>query len=263
MGVTVRSGRLVAWTRAWQAGLVSYDDVLDSTEGTDRPHLVTGALGDVTLGRFVLEVRGEMPRLVLPVPGDPRGLPGPGPFSDHALGIGEAVLTESWGLVPQVQLMGGAPGGRRAPVRWHSYAVPAAAPDQLSLAEAEHDLAAAVRETAAALRRLDVARTRPEIARAVAALREPGGDREDDSADEPALPPGYPARAHHVLALADRIGAILRLAAADAPGAAVTVTEALARGDLLRSVETAARRARLAAYNAGVPGRRSDGSSNG
>jgi hypothetical protein len=242
----VRSGRLVAWTRAWQAGLASYDDVLDSTRGNDRPHRVTGAAGDLALGGFLLEVRSDVPRLVLPVPGDPRGLPGPGPFTDHALSVGEAVLAGPWGLVPEIRRAGAGAAGPVTTVDWHSYPVPGSVPEQVPVADAEHDLADAVRETAAALSRLDVARYRPELAAALADLRRPATDV--------ALAPGYSARAHRLLALADRITTILRLAAIDAPGAAVTANAAVLRDDLLRPVATAARRARLAAYNAGVAG---------
>jgi hypothetical protein len=250
----MRSGRLVAWTRSWQAGLVSYDEVLDHTRAADGAHRVAGAIGDVALGRFLVEIRGDTPTLVLPVPGDPRGLPEPGPFTGHALTAGEAVLAGSWGLVPEVRPAGhgdagdagGAGGaGGATTVVWHSYAVAGLAPQQVAVAEAESELTEAVREAASALTRLDVARWRPDLAGAFAALRRPAPDG--------ALPPGCPARAHRLLALADRVGGILRLAAADAPGAAVTAQEAVLRDDLLRSVAPAVRQARLAAYNARIP----------
>ncbi|PZS26857.1 MAG: hypothetical protein DLM59_17455 [Pseudonocardiales bacterium] len=228
----MRSGLLVAWTRSWQAGLVSYDEVLDVVQAGGQPHRVTGAIGDVALGRLLMEVRADRPRLVLPVPGDPRGLPGPGPYTSHALAAGEAVLAGGWGLVPEAI---------PPTVLWHSYAVPAATPDLVPLADADAELAEALRDSASALGRLDVAGLRPELAGALAAIRRPASDA--------GLPPGYPARAHRLLALADRIGDILRLAAADAPGAAVTASAAVQRDDLLRPVAAAARRARLAAYN--------------
>ncbi len=245
----MRTGRLVSWTLAWQVGLVSYDDVLDSTQGTDRPHRVTGTVGDLALGRFLVEVRRVPPRLVLPVPGDPRGLPGPGPFTDHALQAGEALLSGTWGLVPEEQVPAEQPADlsgavRRVAVVWHSYAVPVVAAEHPSLADAEHELSTAVRATATALSRLDVARLPPGLAPAIAALRRPAG--------EVALPPGYPARAHRLLALADRVATILRLAATDPSGAAPNASAATMREDLLRSVGTAVRHARLAAYNAGV-----------
>ena len=39
-----RSVRLVAWARAWRAGTVSYDDVIDETENGEE-HLVADAPG--------------------------------------------------------------------------------------------------------------------------------------------------------------------------------------------------------------------------
>lgn len=242
----MRSGRLVAWTRAWQAGLASYDDVLDATTGSDQPHFVSGALGEVSLGGFLLQVRGVVPQLVLPAPGDPRGLPGPGAFADHALAAGEGVLAGPWGVVPEVHGTGARVEGTLTTVQWHTYPVPVTVPEQVNLAEAEHDLSDAIRQTASELSRLDVARYRPELASALAGLRRP--------ADDIALPPGYPARAHRLLSLADRIDTILQLAALDAPGTAATAQAAVLREDLLRPVATTVRRARLAAYNAGVSG---------
>ncbi|MDP9239600.1 MAG: hypothetical protein M3O55_03030, partial [Actinomycetota bacterium] len=156
----MRSGRLVAWTRSWQAGLASFDEVLDRVPAADPPHQVTGAVGDDPLGRLLLELRTERPRLVLPVPGDPRGLPGPGPCTSHALTAGEAVLAGPWGLVPVA--------GPEA-VIWHSYAVPPGAPDVVPVADADAELSDALRETATALRALEVARLPPGLTEALAA----------------------------------------------------------------------------------------------
>lgn len=242
----MRSGRLVAWTRAWQAGRVSYDDVVDVVQARGERHRVAvamagaGAGNDAPLGRLLVDLRiddlgGSPPRLVLPVPGDPRGLPGPGAFTDAALAAGEAVLAGSVGLVPEVGV---------DQVTWWRYEVPPQDPDPLPLAEAEHGLSDAVRATALALGELEVARWRPDLAAALRSLRQPTTDD--------ALPPGYPARAHRLLCSADRVDAILQLAALDAPGAAVQAGAATARERLLRSVSPAVRQARMGAYNAGT-----------
>ena len=83
---TRRSARLVTWARAWRAGTVSYDDVADETVG-DEEHLVADAPGtwtDIPLReaiRALSKLHPDEIRLVLPAPGDPRGLPGPGPFT--------------------------------------------------------------------------------------------------------------------------------------------------------------------------------------
>src|SRR3981189_3882377 len=91
---TRRSARFATWARAWRAGTVSYDDVADETEG-DEEHLVADAPDtwtDIPLREAVRALSTLPPaelRLVLPAPGDPRGLPGPGPFTGAALDAGE------------------------------------------------------------------------------------------------------------------------------------------------------------------------------
>src|SRR5882757_6093749 len=107
--ITVRrSTRFVTWVRAWRAGLVPYDEVAAEIAG-DEEHLVADAPGtwtEVPLGDVLstfAKLHPDEIRLVLPAPGDPRGLPGPGPFTGAALIAGEAVMTPSFGVVPQVQ----------------------------------------------------------------------------------------------------------------------------------------------------------------
>ena len=93
----VRSGVLAAWTSAWLAGEAAYDDVVARVTGDDEPHRVTGLPGvdgETPLGWALPVLRERSPdgvRAVLPVAGDPRGLPGPGPFTTAALAAGEAV----------------------------------------------------------------------------------------------------------------------------------------------------------------------------
>ncbi len=101
-----RSSRFVAWVRAWRAGLVPFDEVADEI-AADEEHLVADAPGtwtDVPLARRAARrwpsTAPDDIRLVLPAPGDPRGLPGPGDFSGAALLAGEAVVTAGLGFVP-------------------------------------------------------------------------------------------------------------------------------------------------------------------
>ena len=104
----VRSGVLAAWTSAWLAGEAAYDDVVARVTGDDEPHRVTGlpgSDGDTPLGWALPVLRERSPegvQAVLPVAGDPRGLPGPGPFTTAALAAGEAVVGRGIGLVPTV-----------------------------------------------------------------------------------------------------------------------------------------------------------------
>ena len=78
-----RSARFVAWVRAWRAGLVPCDDAAAEITG-DEEHMVSDVPGtwtDVSLADAMPSLSKLHPdevRLVLPAPGDPRGLPGPG-----------------------------------------------------------------------------------------------------------------------------------------------------------------------------------------
>ena len=103
-----RSTRFVAWVRAWRAGLVPFDDLADEITGGEE-HLVADAPGtwtDVPLGAGLpvfAKLHPDDVRLVLPAPGDPRGLPGPGPLTGAAMLAGEALMTPSFGIVPEVR----------------------------------------------------------------------------------------------------------------------------------------------------------------
>src|SRR6266542_4050005 len=159
-------------------------------------------------------------RLVLPAPGDPRGLPGPSPFSTATMAAGEGVHGGGLGLVPEVTRHGSELGSGAYGVCWRAYPDLAEPPaDPLAVAEAEHDLTGALREAASTLAAMDAASWRPEVAGELARLRRVGA---------PALPPGYPPRAVRLLAQADRLAAVLELAAADAPGGALTAGAASA-----------------------------------
>ena len=246
----VRSGVLAAWTSAWLAGEAAYDDVVARVTGDDEPHRVTGLPGvdgETPLGWALPVLRERSPegvRAVLPVAGDPRGLPGPGPFTTAALAAGEAVVGRGLGLVPRITEHGSV-ADRTCTVLWTAYEMVEPAPDPLTVPEAEHDLTAATRDAASALAALDVASWRPEVADELARMRR---------GVTPELPPGHDGRAVRLLASADRLAAVLDLARADAPGGAVTGAEARARDDALRPLAAAVRRARQAAYNA-VPSR--------
>lgn len=246
-----RSSRFVAWVRAWRAGLVPYDEVADAIAG-DEEHLVADAPGtwtDVPLGAALPTLAKLSPdeiRLVLPAPGDPRGLPGPGDFAGAALVTGEAVVAGGLGLIPQVRLHTSGSGDCFETVLWRVYPLPAnAAAASLSLpgaAEAEAELAAALAETTAVLTRLDVAQWRPELAGALAALRRPDGTTD--------LPPGFDPRARRLFARAAVLDRVLALAGHAAPGGAINNYEAQQRDAALRPLTAACRQALVAACNA-------------
>jgi hypothetical protein len=245
-----RSARFVTWVRAWRAGLVPYDELADEIAG-DEEHLVADAPGtwtDVTLREALptlSKLHPDQVRLVVPVPGDPRGLPGPGEFTGAALLAGEGVLAGDIGLVPELRSHTSGSGDTFSTVRWQVYPLAQPLPPahaEPGTAEAESDLSAALAEATATLVRLDVAQWRPELAGALAALRRP-----DSGTD---LPPGFDPRARRLYARASVLDQVLALAEHAAPGGAVNGYEAQQRDAALRPLTTACRRALVAACNA-------------
>lgn len=245
-----RSARFVSWVRAWRAGLVPYDEVAGEIAG-DEEHLATDVPGtwtDVPLAEAVAALSKLHPdevRLVLPVPGDPRGLPGPGPFTGAALITGEGVVAGMLGLVPEVRTHTSGSGDTFETVLWRVFALPELTAqryhDEPSAAEAEAELSAALMAATTALTKLDVAQWRPELAGALQALRKP-----DNSTD---LPPGYDARARRLYARASVLDRVLALAELSAPGV-INGYEAQQRDAALRPLTQACRRALVAACNA-------------
>ncbi|MFI5099778.1 MAG: hypothetical protein ACHQE5_04570, partial [Actinomycetes bacterium] len=251
MPVPNRSARLVAWSNAVALGLASPDLAAAEVSGSDPPHRVDGLPGGdgQTLPVLLAKVRrhaAATARLVLPVPGDPVGLPGPGALAGAALAAGEVALLPDafdaaicspggWGLVPAEETTS---------VRWTAYAVadPAPAAHTTALADADRGLAETLREATALLDRLDVASWDDRDADEIAALR--SGRLDGDG-----LAPGYPERAVSVLVRARRVRTIVRLACR-ADGAALTAAEASARLAALEPLDRAARPAEMAAYNA-------------
>jgi hypothetical protein len=256
-----RSGRLAAWGNALIAGMASPDDAARKVVGADAGHRITGLPGDdeaaVSLAFGLprlrsLGVRGL--RLALPVAGHPLGLTGPAAFNELALEAGEAVLTAggpALGLVPEATVIGAA-GEASTAVVWRCLPIRDAPPaDVPTLPEAERELKEALREATEELLRLDVAGSGPGAQAALDAYR----TRRTRSV----LAPGYPPRAVRVLELAQRVAALVDIAAgrhSGGPGmehgGALSASQMAARSEVLRPLERTARRAQVAAYNAFV-----------
>jgi hypothetical protein len=228
---------------AWFAGDVGPDEVVDATTADDAAHQVSGLGLDLVALRDVLVTwrRANHPvRLVLPVPGDLRGVPGPADFRSSALDAGEAVCCGDLALVPEITEY--YPSSAPTSVVWHAHVIEPAPPDHLQLGEVGYELAQAIREAATALRAADVAGSTTDVADALHDARRAG--------EHLNLPPGFPSRAVALLAQAERMHAVLELAAADPEGGAVDRFGMSARASALRPLEAAVRRARLAGYNA-------------
>ena len=247
------SATFTVWTSAWLAGAAAPDDVLDALAPWADAHDVQAADADtarvtalpsagepVSSVTFLLAaLRRSAPRgparLVLPVPGDARGLPGPGPFSQQAMSAGEGVLFAEAGLgiVPTTVAEG--------VLRWTVYPVadPGPPPEFVALNQAERELRDQVRQSASVLTSLGVARHRPGVREEIAAAL-----RARPTSLWPAGMPGQPLR---VLQHADEVEAILAAASVDEPGGALSASAATARREALRPIETAVRVARRAA----------------
>jgi hypothetical protein len=237
------AGRFSAWSTAWLSGRTSYDEALDALVG-DSAHRVTGLPGTdaaVPLGWALSALRtcGERRlRLVLPVPGDVRGLPRVPGLAELALEAGQAAVGDRLALVPE-------PLGPEA-VQWTAFDLtgvpPAPPPVEGSLRAVSGALDLAVGDAARTLVELDLARWHPEVPSLLAGLAK--------AAHVPGMPPGSDPVALSLLSRAQRLGRVLDLALTDAPGGAVTHRQAAARDDALRPLADAVREAITAAYNA-------------
>ena len=254
-GTPPRSALLTAWGNAWLAGEASLPELEARVGAYDDSHVVQClAPQDLPLRGSAARLRADgvsRLRLVLPEPGDARGLPAPGPFSVAAMSAGEGVLAlredgSGSGLVPTLQVHGSDVDGTVTTVTWTAYDVSQVASDPGPfLHDAEHDLRRGILECAAALRDLDVARWRPDVAGALRDLRQ----QARSGLDEDQLPGGYPVRARQLLTSARQLARVLQLAQQDS-GGALDTRETLGRELALRELARLVRRARVAAYNA-------------
>jgi hypothetical protein len=242
-----RSTRFVAWVRAWRAGLVPFDELAGEI-AADEEHLVADAPGtwtDVPLPQALpvfAKVHPDDIRLVLPAPGDPRGLPGPGQLTGTAMLAGEAVMTPDFGIVPELRRHTSGSGVEFETVLWRFFPVSEYRPVfQIGAAEAEAELTAALCEATAQLTKLDVAQWKPELAGALQALRRPESTA--------TLPAGFDPRARRLFARASVLDQVLALAETNAPGGAINGYEAQQRDAALRPLMSACRQALVAACN--------------
>jgi hypothetical protein len=235
------AGRFSVWTTAWLGGRTSFDHALDALQG-DRLHTVTGLPGaehSVPLGTALTSLRGlgeRRFRLVLPVPGDVRGLPRVPGLAAPALESGQAAVGERLVLVPEAV-------GLDA-VAWTAFPLngvtPGPPPVEGTLRAISGALDLAVGDAARTLAGLDLARWHPEVPELLAGL---------SKATAPGLPADHDPLALSVLARAQRLARVLDLAMADAPGGAVNHAQAAARDSALRPLADAVREAITAAFN--------------
>jgi hypothetical protein len=239
----IAAGRVAVWATAWLTGRTSYDAALDAVLG-DTAHRVLGLPGSpeaVPLGSALSALRGlgeRRLRLVLPVPGDTRGLPPLPALVALALESGQAAVGDRLALVPEEL-------GPEA-LSWTAVDLtgtpPAPPPVEGNLRAVSGELDLAVGDAARTLVSLDLARWHPEVPALLAGLAK--------AVRAPGLPTDHDPLALSVLGRAQRLSQVLDLAMADAPGAAVTRAQAAARDEALRPLVDAVRHATMASYNA-------------
>lgn len=270
---------LSVWTNAWLAGHAAPDDVLDALHAWAPSHSVT-AYDAVAAGRTGLpwpdvDNPGTMallqtvrtatgPRsperlyrpsisLVLPVPGDVRGLPVGTQFQSDALDAGEAVIVNAVdgtaiGLVPTAQSstvdldddLYPLPG---TTVLWSVYSLPQLpVADQMDLGEAEYAMRSAIRSAAEALDGLRLA-AGGEDPRALV-------DELLQATNQHGIPEHAPTRAVRVLSTAAHVDAILAVSSGLAPIGTQSASEARIADAALRPLSAVVRSARTAAVSA-------------
>lgn len=173
-------------------------------------------------------------RLVLPVPGDIRGIPGVPALPAAATQVGQLVVGSGLVLLPD----DAAPdSGWLALELTDTAHAPATPGEQQTIGQAAGALRLAVMETTDALAALDVARWNP----GVASLRQH---------EQPvSLPPDHEPAAAALATRCSQLAAILELACADAPGGALNSFGVGRRDAALRPLAVAVREGLMTAYS--------------
>ncbi len=252
-------GLMVAWLGAWLSGRAASDDLLAGAQRGDAPHTVRGLpdeTGPVPLSRVLPLLRRIAPAdvsLRLPVPGDPDGMTGL--MLARALRAGEAVAVQphehdghGWLLTPEVDVRGSSleplvtVEWELSPIAGRLSGSPANAD---TLREAERVLSESVTSAAEVIAEIgQVGRLSPEIVAAIQSLRKRSGLKLP-------LPPGSPAEAIRVLTTAQRLEAVVELAAGEEPLSAAADGR---RMEALREVSRAVRDAFRLAFAACAAG---------
>jgi hypothetical protein len=265
------SATLTVWAGSWLAGSSAPDDILEALHAWAPQHTIaagdpvsggrndlpwssrgnlpgTGVMALLKVIRETMAEPGAQLRLVLPVPGDVRGLPTGTVFAADAVDIAEGLLigvpgSDGTGLIPQRV--------DDDTLQWTVYSTPippAPGPD-MSLGEAEYAMREAVRDAADALMQLHTTSVNP-------ADSDPRELIEAELADysKHDYPESIPLRARRILNTADHVAAILTVAQHQPASSPTSATAIGAQEDLLRPLWDAIRAARLVAVHAAARG---------
>jgi hypothetical protein len=273
------SATLSVWANAWLAGQAAPDDVLDALSFWAPTQSVTAydavaaghtglpwpdihEAGVVSLLQTLRKAAGRRSRgrpsiaVVLPIPGDVRGLPPGTQFGRDAIAAGEAVIVthpedagKAVGLVPEFEydesddeLVVTEP----AALSWTVYSLPSAPViDHIELGEAEYDLRLAVRSAADTLTTIGLGSTGVDV-------DDPRGMVEQllESLRHHQVPEPAPSRALRVLENAAHVDAIIAVSAGLSRIGTHSLSEAQIATDALRPLAAVVRSARVAALTA-------------
>jgi hypothetical protein len=276
------SATLSIWANAWLAGKAAPDDVLDALScwapvqsvtaydavaagHTGLPWPDVHDAGAVSLLQTLRTAAGRSNRLaagapsikvVLPVPGDVRGLSAGTQFERDALAAGEAVIISNpedpgvaVGLVPEFgydESDDEVAVSELCALSWTVYSLPGAPLiDHTELGEAEYALRLAVRSAADALTTIGLGSAGVDI-------DDPRGLIEQllESARQHQVPEHAPSRALRVLENAAHVDAIIAVSAGLTRIGTQSLSEAQIATDALRPLAAVVRSARMAALNA-------------
>lgn len=271
---------LSVWANAWLAGVAAPDDVLDALSlwaprqsvtaydsvaagctGLPWPDLTNA--GAVSMLQTLRTAAGPTPgrtsiAVVLPVPGDVRGLAAGTQFQIDAVTAGEAIIVSrdpvddggTVGLVPDFEFADvdeeSEYESEPTALSWTVYSSPAVPIDvPLDLGEAEYELRSAVRSAADALGTL-------RAGAAGADIDDPRGLVEQllEAGHQHLLPEHAPTRALRVLENAAHVDAIMTVSAGLMPIGLQTSSDIQIANDALRPLASVVRSARASAVGA-------------
>jgi hypothetical protein len=273
------SATLSVWANAWLAGKAAPDDVLDALScwaptrsvtaydavaagHTGLPWPDVDDAGAVSLLQTLRTTAGRTATgtpsvtVVLPVPGDVRGLTAGTQFERDALAAGEAVIVShpndpgvAVGLVPEFGY-DESEDERAIPelcaLSWTVYSLPGTPVlDRTELGEAEYALRLAVRSAADALTTLGLGSNGVDV-------DDPRGLVEQllESTRQHQVPEPAPSRALRVLENAAHVDAIITVSAGLTRTGTQSLSEAQIATDALRPLAAVVRSARMAALSA-------------
>jgi hypothetical protein len=273
------SATLSVWANAWLAGQAAPDDVLDALSCWAPAQSVTAYdavaaghtglpwpdihdAGVVSLLQTLRTAAGRPPTgtssisVLLPIPGDSRGLTPGTQFERDAMAAGEALIVthpedrgKAVGLVPEFEYEESDDElviPELAALSWTVYSLPSGPVlEQIELGEAEYELRLAVRSAADALTTIGFGSAGVDV-------DDPRGMVEQllESGRHHQVPEAAPSRALRVLENAAHVDAIITVSAGLTRIGTQSLSEAQIATDALRPLAGVVRSARMAALNA-------------